>query len=134
MTVVSEQAEVVGVRSTVTVLIRERGDVGCATKMSSSLITPSEPSESGCSGSDMVEIRSYISCSSISSRTSSSESDEIDAAESLKYGSTAPGCAGISESKIPARLVVGVALRRVGRSEGLMIVGFAFYMHALKIS
>ena len=58
MTVVREQAEVVGVIKTRTVLMRDRGEVGGMISMSSSVTTPSEPSERGCSGSEMVEIRS----------------------------------------------------------------------------
>ena len=58
MTVVSEQAEVVGVKSTVTVLMRERGDVGAVMEISGKLMTPNDPSERGCSGSVIVEIRS----------------------------------------------------------------------------
>ena len=58
ITVVSEQPVVVGVSSTVTVLILDRADVGPAIEISSSVTTPSEPSEIGCSGSVMVEMRS----------------------------------------------------------------------------
>lgn len=42
-------------------------------KISGNDTTASEPSDNGCSGSEIVLIRSKISCSSISSRRSSSE-------------------------------------------------------------
>lgn len=126
MTVVSEHAEVVGVKRTVTVLMRERGDVGGVMKMSSRVITPRDPSERGCSGSEMVEIRSYTSCSSISSRVSSSDWDEAGDVASGGKNSTAFGYAGIKASNILGRFSVGADLRRDGRSEGLMIVGLAF--------
>ncbi len=48
----------VGVISTTTVLIGDRDDVGGLTWMSGRLTTASEPRERGCSGSEMVAIRS----------------------------------------------------------------------------
>ena len=134
MTVVSEHADVVGVRSTVTVLIRERGVVGGAIEMSSNFTTPRDPSESGCSGSEMVEIKSYTSCSSISSLGSSpSDSEETDDASGDENGSARSGYAGASASKIPARFSVGADLRREGRSDGLMIVGLALSLFSASI-
>ena len=91
MTVVSEHAVVVGVSRTVTVLIRDRGDVGGTIEISSSLVTPKDPKDKGCSGSEMVEIKSYTSCSSISSLASSSESDETDEVSGDEKGSARLG-------------------------------------------
>ena len=125
MTVVSEHAEVVGVRRTVTVLMRERGEVGGMIEISSSFTTPNDPKDRGCSGSEMVEIRSYTSCSSISSRISSeSESDEDDASGEEK-GSARLGYAAAKASNIPGCFAVGADLRREGKSEGLRMVGLA---------
>jgi hypothetical protein len=58
MTVASEQCVMVGVISTTTVLMEDCGETGGRMRMSGRLTTASEPSDSGCSGSEMVEMRS----------------------------------------------------------------------------
>lgn len=58
MTVVNEQADVVGVMSTRTELMRDVGEVGGIMAMSDRFTTPKLPRESGCSGSVMLEMRS----------------------------------------------------------------------------
>ena len=58
MTVAREQWVMVGVISTTTVLMGERGEVGGLMWMSGRLTTAREPSDSGCSGSEMVDMRS----------------------------------------------------------------------------
>ncbi|KAI6875895.1 hypothetical protein KC323_g98 [Hortaea werneckii] len=130
ITVVREQAVVVGVIKTLTVLMRERGEVGGKIAISSNFTTPREPRDSGCSGSEMVEMRSYTSCSSISSRSSSSETSESDEASGEDNGSARPGYAGASASNTPGRFSVGADLRREGRSDGLIMVGFALSLSA----
>jgi hypothetical protein len=60
MTVAREQWVIVGVISTTTVLMDESGEDGGRMCMSGKLTTASEPSESGCSGSEMVEMRSVM--------------------------------------------------------------------------
>lgn len=129
MTVVSEHAEVVGVSRTVTVLMRERGEVGARIEMSSNFTTPNEPSDRGCSGSEIDEMRSKTSCSSVSSRVSSSESEDDDASGE-ESGSARLGYAGAKASKSPERFTVGSALRLDGKSEGLMMVGLALSLSA----
>lgn len=58
MTVASEQCVMVGVISTTTVLMFEWGDEGGRMWMSGRLTTAREPSDSGCSGSEMDDMRS----------------------------------------------------------------------------
>jgi hypothetical protein len=58
MTVAREQCVMVGVTSTSTVLIDEWGELGGWMWISGKFTTASEPSERGCSGSEMDEIRS----------------------------------------------------------------------------
>ena len=58
MTVVNEHADVVGVTSTVTELMRELALLGGVMKMSARFTTPRLPRLSGCSGSVMGAIRS----------------------------------------------------------------------------
>lgn len=128
MTVVKEQADVVGVINTLTVLMRDRGEDGGMILMSSIVTTPSEPSDSGCSGSEIVEMRSYTSCSSISSRSSSDDAESDASGEDR--GSARLEYAGANASKIPGRFAVGADLRREGRSDGLMMVGFALSLSA----
>jgi hypothetical protein len=60
MTVAREQCVIVGVTSTTTVLIDEWGEVGGCIWMSGRLTTASEPSERGCSGSEIDEMRSEM--------------------------------------------------------------------------
>ena len=48
-------------------------------------------------------------------------------------GSARLGYAGAKASKIPRRFAVGVNLRREGRSDGLMIVGFALSLPSASI-
>jgi hypothetical protein len=62
ITVASEQWVMVGVISTRTVLIDERGEVGGCMWISGRLTTAREPRESGCSGSEMDEMRSSMHC------------------------------------------------------------------------
>lgn len=58
ITVANEQCVMVGVISTITVLIGDLGDRGGSICMSGRLTTAREPKDSGCSGSEIVEIRS----------------------------------------------------------------------------
>lgn len=58
MTVASEQCVIVGVISTSTVLMRALGDEGGLMWMSGRFTTAREPRESGCSGSEIVDMRS----------------------------------------------------------------------------
>ena len=60
MTVASEQWVMVGVISTTTVLMDESGEVGGRMWMSGKFTTASDPSERGCSGSEIVEMRSVM--------------------------------------------------------------------------
>jgi hypothetical protein len=57
MTVASEQCVIVGVSNTVTVVRPGEGAAGVS-KMSESDTTAREPNVSGCSGSEIVEMRS----------------------------------------------------------------------------
>lgn len=68
MTVANEQCVIVGVISTTTVLIEERGDEGGRIRMSGRFTTAREPSESGCSGSEMDEMRSTAGEKQMSAR------------------------------------------------------------------
>ena len=72
ITVASEQCVIVGVTSTLTVEILDWGLEGGKIAISGRETTASDPKERGCSGSEIVLIRSKISCSSISSRSSRS--------------------------------------------------------------
>lgn len=58
MTVASEQWVIVGVISTTTVLMEDRGETGARIRISGRFTTASEPNDSGCSGSEIVEMRS----------------------------------------------------------------------------
>jgi hypothetical protein len=58
MTVASEQCVIVGVISTRTVLMGECREVGGMMRISGRLTTAREPRERGCSGSEIVEMRS----------------------------------------------------------------------------
>lgn len=62
MTVASEQWVIVGVISTTTVLMEDRGETGGRIWISGRFTTASEPSDRGCSGSEMVEMRSAVNC------------------------------------------------------------------------
>jgi hypothetical protein len=131
ITVARLQWVIVGVTRTVTVRSVESGRVGIVgvIEISGKETTPNEPSVTGCSGSHIVEIRSKISCSSIGSTSdSASLSDSDVGSNAWKNGSLV--WAGDGCEKIPTPLgwdvSVEVFRRRVGRSDGLMIVGFAF--------
>lgn len=58
MTVAREQCVTVGVISTTTVLMEERGEVGGWMWISGRFTTAREPRDSGCSGSEMDDIKS----------------------------------------------------------------------------
>lgn len=58
ITVASEQWVMVGVISTTTVLMEENGDIGGWIWISGRFTTAREPRESGCSGSEIDEMRS----------------------------------------------------------------------------
>ena len=58
MTVASEQCVIVGVMSTVTTDICDEGEVGGEMDISGKETTASEPRDRGCSGSEIVLIRS----------------------------------------------------------------------------
>ena len=60
ITVASEQWLIVGVSSTTTVWIVEFAEAGGRMWMSGRLTTANEPRESGCSGSEMGEIKSIV--------------------------------------------------------------------------
>ena len=71
---------IVGVTRTVRTVSGEPGARG-AIAISGKLTTERDPRVKGCSGSEMGEIRSYISCSSIGSSASSSEPSESESDE-----------------------------------------------------
>ena len=97
--------------------------------MSGRETTEREPRERGCSGSEIVDMRSKISCSSMGSDSESSSLSNVDEEidESSAKGSMtdrdATGFENILVVLGPVRKEVDL---RVGRSDGLRMVGVAF--------
>ena len=58
ITVAKEQCVIVGVISTTTVLTWDCGEDGCLMWMSGRFTTASDPKDKGCSGSEILEIKS----------------------------------------------------------------------------
>ena len=118
--------------------------------MSGRLTTAREPRERGCSGSEMVEMRScwyqvhcggeskgnsgrvpYISCSSMGSAVSSSLSEsEMGAGSNGSTGLVEDGMEKMPRGSFPV-LAVEVCPRRVGSSEALRMVGLEFWISAM---
>ena len=94
-------------------------------EMSGREMTAREPRLIGCSGSDIEAIKSYISCSSIGS-----DSDSTSLSERLsEWWVNRSLVEGGGYENIPTPFVFAwkeVLRFRVGRSEALRIVGFAF--------